>query len=340
MGRHLGRTVLAAGLALGMGATSAAATDIRFMMDWAWQGPQAFALMARNAGCFEDKGIDITLDRGFGSGRVPVELAGGNYDMGLADINPTIKFRAENPDSDLIAVAVMFSGSPLVAVVAADSGIEEPTDLEGKTLAAPDFDAGRQLFPIFAAATGIDESTVEWISVSPELREPMLARGEADAITGFITSSVFSLERIGMEADQQRVFRYKDFGVELYSTSILTSRAFAEENPEAVSAVVECMMMGMGMAVGDPEAAMVALVDHEPLTDAELELRRWQLSIEEMIMTPNVLEGGLSNIDPEFFQRSIAAVEDAYDLPNVLTVDDIYSDAYLPPMDVRMMPTM
>jgi NitT/TauT family transport system substrate-binding protein len=60
------------------------------------------------------------MDRGFGSGRVPVELAGGNYDMGLADINPTIKFRAENPDSDLIAVAVMFSGSPLVAVVNAD----------------------------------------------------------------------------------------------------------------------------------------------------------------------------------------------------------------------------
>lgn len=336
--KPMSRTLLAATLTVGLGATSAAATDIRFMMDWAWQGPQAFALVARNAGCFEEAGIDLTLDRGFGSGRVPVELAGGNYDMGLADINPTIKFRAENPDSDLIAVAVMMAGSPLVAVVAADSGIEEPTDFNGTTLAAPDFDAGRQLFPIFAAATGIDESTVEWISVSPELREPMLARGEADGITGFITSSLFSLERIGMPEDDQRIFRYKDFGAELYSTSILTSRAFAEENPEAVSAVVSCMMQGMGMAVADPEAAIEALVDHEPLTDADLELRRWEMTIDEMILTPDVVAGGLSSIDEEFFQRSIASVEDAYNLPNVLTVDDIYSDAYLPEADVRMMP--
>ena len=338
--KTFGRAILAATLTVGMGAASAAATDIRFMMDWAWQGPQAFALMAKNAGCFEEGGVNITMDRGFGSGRVPVELAGGNYEMGLADINPTIKFRAENPDSDLIAVAVMFSGSPLVAVVSADSDIVEPTDLEGRTLAAPDFDAGRQLFPLFAAATGIDASTVEWISVSPELREPMLARGEADGITGFITSATMSLERLGMAEEDQRVFRYKDYGVELYSTSILTSRAFAEANPEAVSTVVGCMIEGMKMAVADPDGAMDALVAHEPLTDPEVERKRWQISIDEMIMTPNVIEGGLSNIDREFFQRSIAAVEDAYGLPNVLTVDDLYTDAYLPPVEDRMMPSM
>lgn len=336
--KTMSRAVIAATLSLGMGATSAAATDIRFMMDWAWQGPQAFALMARNAGCFEDGGVNITMDRGFGSGRVPVELAGGNYDMGLADINPTIKFRAENPDSDLIAVAVLFAGSPLVAVVAADSEITEPADFEGTTLAAPDFDAGRQLFPIFAAATGIDDSTIEWISVSPELREPMLVRGEADGITGFITSSTISLDRLGMSTEDQRVFRYKDFDVELYSTSILTSRAFAEENPEAVSTVVACMINGVQMAMADPEAAMEALVDHEPLTDPEVELRRWRITMEEMITTPAVSESGISTIDTEYFQRSIASVEDAYGLPNVLSVDDIFSDAYLPPAEERMLP--
>lgn len=331
-------SALALTVSVGVGVSSAAATDIRFMMDWAWQGPQAFALMARNSGCFEEGGVNITMDRGFGSGRVPVELAGGNYDMGLADINPTIKFRAENPDSDLIAVAVLFAGSPLVAVVAADSEITEPSDFEGTTLAAPDFDAGRQLFPIFAAATGIDDSTVEWISVSPELREPMLVRGEADGITGFITSSTISLDRLGMGPDEQRIFRYKDYDVELYSTSILTSRAFAEANPEAVSTVVACMINGVQMAMADPEAAMEALVAHEPLTDPDVELRRWRITMEEMITTPAVVENGISTIDEAYFQRSIASVEDAYGLPNVLMVDDIFTDAYLPPVEDRMLP--
>ena len=38
-----------------------------------------------------DAGIDVQIDRGQGSGGVPVALAGGSYDMGYADLNPAIK---------------------------------------------------------------------------------------------------------------------------------------------------------------------------------------------------------------------------------------------------------
>ncbi|MGD1888932.1 MAG: ABC transporter substrate-binding protein [Cohaesibacteraceae bacterium] len=340
MGRLTSTSALALLLSVGVGATTAAATDVRFTMDWAWQGPQAYALMAQESGCFDEGGVNISFDRGFGSGRVPVDLAAGTYDMGVADINPTIKFRAENPDSDLIAVAVLFDGSPLVAVVSADSEIVEPSDFEGTTLAAPDFDAGRQLFPIFASANDIDQSTIEWISVSPELREPMLVQGEADGVTGFITSSTMNLERLGMSEDEQRVFRYKDYGVELYSTSILTSRAFAEANPEAVTTVVGCMIEGMKMAVEDPDAAIAGLAEFEPLTDVPIERRRWQISIDEMILTDNVVANGISAVDPERFNLGIMEVENAYGIPNALAMEDIYTDAYLPPAEDRMMPGM
>ncbi|MEM7695096.1 MAG: ABC transporter substrate-binding protein [Pseudomonadota bacterium] len=312
-------------------------TDIKFMMDWAWQGPQAFALMARNAGCFDEGGVDITLDRGFGSGRVPVELAAGTYQMGLADINPTVKFRAENPESDIIAVAVIFAGSPLVAVVPADGDIQEPKDFEGKTLAAPDFDAGRQLFPIFAAANDIDMSTINWVSVKPELREPMLVQGQADGITGFITSSMPSLEKLGMSQDEQKIFKYKDYGVELYSTSILTTKAFADANPEAVTTVVKCMIEGVKMADADPDGAIAALVDHEPLTDATVERNRWQITIDEMLRTPDVVAGGLSAVDMERLQAGIMSVEDAYNIENTLQANELYVDAYLPPVEDRML---
>lgn len=332
-------TALAGAAAIAMVGTSAHATDVKFMMDWAWQGPQAFALVARNSGCFDEGGVNITLDRGFGSGRVPVELASGTYDMGLADINPTIKFRAENPDSDLIAVSIMFSGSPLVAVVKADSGIEEPKDFEGKTLAAPDFDAGRQLFPIFAKANGIDESTIEWVSVKPELREPMLIQDQADGITGFITSSMPSLARLGLPIEDQRVFRYKDYGVELYSTSILTTRAFAEENPEAVETVVGCMIDGMIAAAADPDMAMEALKAHEPLTDVEVEKGRWAITVEEMLMTEDAIAGGISSVDMDRLQATIMEVEDAYGIPNALAAEDLFVADFLPPAEERMFAT-
>ncbi len=327
---------LAVAAASAAAAPAAAQTNVSFIMDWAWQGPQAFALMARNEGCFAEGGVNITLDRGFGSGRTPVELASGTYQMGLADLNPTIKFRAENPDSDIIATAILFAGSPLVAVVRADSGIEEPGDLEGRTLAAPDFDAGRQLFPVFAAATGLDADSVNWISVSPELREPMLVRGEADGITGFVTSSVPSLVALGMSEDDLRVFYYEDFGAELVSTAVLTTRAFAEANPEAVATVTRCMIRGVQLAEADPEAAIEALVAHEPLTDPDVELIRWQMTIDDMLRTDMAVAEGISTIDMDMLQRSIMSVEDAYGLENALQAAELFDDSFLPPAEERM----
>ena len=332
MTTHLRAAACAAALMI---AAPAAATDVKFMMDWAWQGPQAFALVAKNAGCFEKGGVNITLDRGFGSGRTPVELASGTYQMGVADINPMFKFRAENPDSDVISVGVLFEGSPLMAVVRADSGINEPKDLEGKTLAAPDFDAGRQLFPIFAKATGVDASKINWLSVKPELREPMLVQRQADGVTGFLTSSVPSLLALGFKEEDLRVFKYKDYGVELYSTAIQTTRKFADEHPEAVRTVVACMIEGVRMAAADPQGAIAALKAHEPLTDEAVELLRWQITIDEMLRTPAALEGGVSTVDMDRLQRSVTAVEDAYGLPNKLKAEDVYDPSFLPDAEAR-----
>jgi NitT/TauT family transport system substrate-binding protein len=126
-------------LAVGFpGAASAQQTPVKFMMDWAWQGPQSFALLARDRGYFRDAGVAIQLDRGFGSGRVPVELAAGTYQMGYADINPAIKFMAEQPQAGIVCVGVMYDGGAQVVIVDANGPIKTPKDLEGKTLAAPD----------------------------------------------------------------------------------------------------------------------------------------------------------------------------------------------------------
>lgn len=312
---------------------------VRYSMDWAWQGPQSTALLAQKLGYFADEGIDIEMSRGFGSSRVPVDLAAGTYDMGQGDMSAVIKFNAENPDSDVINVAVLYDATPLVAVVKADGGIEEPKDFEGRTLAAPDFDAGRQLFPVFAAATGIDAGTVNWMSVKPELREPMLAQGEADGITGFITSSKFGLKALGLEEGKDvKIFRYGDFGVDLYSTGIHTTRTFADANPQAVTGVIRAMIKGVQAAMADPDAAMAALKEHEPLTDTALERERLVLSFEELVTTENTKANGISAVDPERMLRAIRSVEAAYGLEPRLEVADVFTADYLPPASERMLP--
>ena len=112
-------------------------------------------------------------------------------------------------------IAILQDTNQIAITVRADSPLTKVKDLEGATIAAPDFDIGRQLFPPFARAAGIDVGKVTWISVAPELREPTLAQKRADGITGIRSATAMNLKRIGIDLPQQRIFFYCDSGLDL-----------------------------------------------------------------------------------------------------------------------------
>ena len=324
-----GGTLAAPGLA------RAQATRVRLTLDWAFQAPNAFALVAREKGYFREAGLDVTVDRGQGSGGVPVALAGGSYDMGYADLNPAIRFMAENPDRGIVAVALLHDRSPLCVIVRADGPVRTPRDLEGRRLAAPDFDAGRQLFPAFARAAGIDASRVAFISVTPALREPMLVRREADGVTGFVTTSALALRGIGLPHDQQRVMMYYDHGLNLYGGAILTTRRYIEANPGAVRGMTAALMRAFRETVRNGQEMLDILRRVEPLTDVALERDRHEMNVARVVMTDNVRANGISAVDGARLQAGIRAVEEAYNLQPRLQAAQIYTPDFLPPVADR-----
>ena len=83
----------------------------KFTLDFAVQGPQAPFLLALERGYFAAEGINLTIDRGFGSADAVTKIASGAYDLGYADTNSMVEFNVRNPDRSLIAF-VMFLNSP------------------------------------------------------------------------------------------------------------------------------------------------------------------------------------------------------------------------------------
>ena len=286
--------------------------------------------MGKEKGFFKDVGIDITIDRGFGSGRVPTDIAAGTYDMGQGDIGPIIRFMAQNPESDLIAVAIWGDKSLMGVTVRADSAIKTPKDFEGKTLAAPETDGGRQLFPAFAKANGIDMSKVTWMTVTSDLREPMLVQKRADGITGAVTSTSMSLKNIGMDVPQQRIMMYRDFNVELYGYCFLTTRKFLAANPVLVRNSLKALFKSLIYANNNRNESIAVLKKIEPLTDVAIETERQAISYERMVLSDYVSKNGLSAVDPARLTRVIRTIEDAYNLPPKLTPANVYTDAFLP----------
>jgi NitT/TauT family transport system substrate-binding protein len=329
---------LLAALALGLSASAAFAKDVRISLDWAWQGGQAPFALAEQAGLFKAEGVDVVIDRGNGAADTVTRVAGGAYDIGFGDLGPMIKLDAEQPDKALLAVLILYDRSPLCAIALAKSGIKTPKDLEGHVIAAPETDAGRVLFPALVKATHVDPTKIKWQTVAPQLRETMLFKGDADAITGFITSGVFNLAGLGVKTEDMVVMRYDDYGIDIYGSAIYARPSFVAGNPDAVKAVVRAIIKGHQAAFKDPAAAIAALKKRDALIDDGLELRRLGMINEQLINTEATRAKGLGTVDPGRLARMIATIADAYAIKAPPTPEQVYTDRFLPPLDERRLP--
>jgi len=314
-------------------------TPVTFTLDWAIQGPQAFFLLAEEQGYFEEEGIDITIDRGFGSSGTVSQIAGGAYDIGFADINSMIEFNANNPEQALTAVAVVYNFPPFAIFTLAESGIDDPAELVGNTLGAPVFDAAFRLFPLFAEAEGIDPDGVEWIAMDGALREPSLIRGEVEGISGFYFTAILNLEAAGVSRDDVNSFLYSDSGVDVYGNAIMAPTRYIEENPDVISGMLTALTRAWQDTLADPEAAIAAVQAADPLIEPEVELARLQLAIDTNMITPEVRELGFGAVDEARLARSIEQVVEIFDLPMTPSVDDVFNGSFLPPLEDRLPPS-
>ena len=302
---------------------------LRFVMDWAAQGPQAIFLTPEGQQCYGKAGLAVTTDRGYGSGDTITKVGAGTYDVGFADLNAMIEYNARNPGSKEVAIFVIYDGSPLSIVTLKENKIEKPADLVGRTVSAPPGDASRRLLPLLASANGFDASTVKLNNVSPEVRESLLARRGTDAIAGAAFTAFMGVRGAQVPADQIVVMRYSSFGVDLFGSSLVVRKDFAEANAEALKAFVGCVVVGIKTAMADPKGAIAALKKVDPLTIDTVETERMKLSYDWSIVTDSVKRNGLSFVDPERLKRTSKQVADAFGVP-VPASEDVFVDRFLP----------
>ena len=322
--------VLAGLFAAGFSDASSAQQPVKFVLDWAFQGHQAPFTISVDDGTFAKLGLNVTVDRGVGSGDTVAKVASGSYDIGLADVYSMVRFNAQNPDRKLIGVMMVHDKSALAVAVMKKSGLAKPADLNGKRMAAPVGDASRQLFPLFAAVNGIAQDKINWSNISPELREPMLIRGEADAISGHLTTILMNLRGLNIPQDDVTMMPYSDFGVPLYGHVLIVSPDYAQKNPELIRKFIIGTVHGFNVMFRDPKAAVASIKKRDPLLKDDVELARIDLSNKSMFQSPNVKENGMSNVDKARLASSLEQVSKAFELKSVPRVEDVYVETYLP----------
>ncbi|MBZ8133987.1 ABC transporter substrate-binding protein [Afifella sp. IM 167] len=312
-----------------------AETPLKFSLDWKLEGPAAPFLLALEKGYFSDEGLAVTIDTGAGSLEPINRVASGAYDMGFGDINSLIKFNDQNPDSALTAIYMVYN-KPAFAIIGRKSlGVAAPKDLEGKTLGAPAPDGAYAQWPIFVKANEIDASKVTIENVGFPVREPMLAQGAVQAITGFSFSSFINLKTAGVPADDIAVLLMADYGVELYGNAILVAPAYAEAHPDAVKGFLAAFNKAMKEVIADPQAAVKYVTDANPVVTQETELERLQMAIDQNIVTDEVKADGLGAVKMDRLTTSIDQIALTFDFSAKPSAESVFDPSYLPQKEER-----
>ena len=79
----------------------------------ALRGPGGAVPVALEKGYFKAEGLDVTIDTGNGSREAIPRVASGTYQMGFGDMNSLVRFRDENPTSDVKAVLMVYDRPPV-----------------------------------------------------------------------------------------------------------------------------------------------------------------------------------------------------------------------------------
>ncbi|MHA7886111.1 MULTISPECIES: ABC transporter substrate-binding protein [Roseicyclus] len=311
-------------------------TTINFALDWRFEGPAAPYFLAIDNGHFAAEGLSVEIAAGQGSLDAIPKVASGAFPLGFADINSLVRFLDQNPGAPVTAVMMVYDSPPFSIVGRVSQGISGIEDLEGSILGAPPPDGAWAQFPILAAVNDIDVSTITVEPVGFPTREPMLAEGNVDSVTGFNFSSYLSLARLGVPEDDITTIMFSDHGVALYGNAVIVNTDFAEANPELVTGALRAIARGVADAIADPAAGAAAVIDRNPAGDVELETRRLQLALDANILTDYVIENGMGNIDADRMALALEQMQLTYEFQGEVDASLYFTDAYLPEAEVLM----
>lgn len=320
-------------------APALAETPVKFTLDWKFEGPAAGFLLAQDKGYFKAEGLNVTIDTGNGSVEAIPRVATGAYQMGFGDINSLIKFLDEDPSQKVKAVMMIYE-RPTFAVVGRKSlGVTgDPKSLEGKKLGAPPPDGAFAQWKAFKQVAKIDDSKIAIESIGFPVREPMLAKGDVDAVFGFAFSVILNLKAQGIKNDDIATILMAEHGLNLYGNTVLVNADFAEKNPDAVKGFLKALAKGFADAVANPEEGAAAVLKRNETLNKDIEVERLTMANSMNIKTPYVVENGFGGIDPARLSASIDTLKVSMGLKGNVKAEQIFDASYLPPKAERMLP--
>lgn len=308
------------------------AERVTFAQDWFIHGKHVLFYPAIDHGTYQKHGLAVSIVRGFGSGDTIQKVDQKKVEFGFADLASLVLLRAKG--ARVVGVGMIHHLMPHAIFFLKDSGIKSPKDLEGRTFATPAGNAVWVLLPAFAKATGFDHTKIRQVPADAAASNAAVLAGKVDVGGIFWTSYptvAAEAKKIGKEMAH---FRYGDYGLELYSNSLIVHEDLVREKPELVQRFVKATFEGVHWALKNPEAALDLYMKHNRDQDREKVRGEWVATMElfgavaKNARTPLQLAW----MDPAKVAKTVEIIGELYKLESPVKPGDIYTNRFAEPL--------
>src|SRR5271166_1580982 len=292
--------------------------NVTLITDFGFNGRHAYFFVAIDKGYYKDADLEVKVVRGQGSVDAIRQVGANNAIVGFADAGSLVLARG-NDQIPVKLVAIVYAKPPQAIFCREDSGLKQPKDLEGVSIANPAGGATVDMFPIYAKAAGFDAGKVKWIVAGSDALPGLLASNRVPCVGQFTVGE--PLLRMQAVPTGLVRFAFADVGVSFYGNGIIATDATVATKPDIVRRFVAATIRGMKDAFANPQEAGRIMNKYHPTVDVAVA----KGETEAVAELAQVKGEPLGMIEPARVEETINAVTSVFKLKTPVTVNDIYA---------------
>lgn len=296
---------------------------VDFLLNWTIAADHSPYYVALDKGWYKEAGLDVNVIIGQGSGYSVTSIDAGTADIAIADAPVVFQYRAQGANAKIIGA--IFDNHPNAMYFWDDSGIQSPADIVGKTVAVPETDGHKVMWPAFAAMLGVDPGSVDFVNIESTAKVSALASHNADVVFELLTG--YPNFTSAIPDGGFSYFLWADYGFNCYAHSYVASDETIEKDPEMLRSFLDVTYRAWEYTLNNPEEAIEILSKYQSINKddylAALEIEY------NFLKTENYKQNGIGYINPDKMQQTYDLVND-YQTELNFGVEDIYNDSFLP----------
>jgi NitT/TauT family transport system substrate-binding protein len=257
-------------------------------------------------GFFEDEGLEVEPVVAQGGAAIIPAVVAGDQELGFSNVVSLMLGQTQDLPVKIISQGIQATDDPendtAAIAVKGSSDIQEPADLEGKTIAINTLNNISQLTVTAALdSEGVDTSTLHFVEVPLPDMVGQLEAGQIDA-AGLVEPFVTTGKNAG-----QRMIIYDRVATEPKMTvaTYFTSDSYLESNPDVVASFVKAMDKSLEYATEHPDEARQAIANYtqippDVLADVVLPLWQEDLNVDSIENTAQLMvDQGIADSMPD-----------------------------------------